>query len=261
MGKLIFSNSYTVATDDQITMRTNNAAYPKLNVMDLWHPARNARAGDVTDNDWLMKFDFGAATTISAIVLNDVNFDNVTIQGHASDAWGAPTFTSSTAVTQDVIVSRYKLFLPLTAFSYRWLRIFIPTGAVEVGTSISEWSIGSIMLITEHTELTRNMAYGYKLTSERAYEDIRFGHGGTERANLGDRLKALITIVFKIRSSDDEGELWTFNAVDSNKPMSIYENNGITSRVYVSLRDRGYESKLVQHNQVLGNTIKFEELV
>ena len=261
MANLIFAGDFVEYEDADITVRTENTSYPKANINELWHLKKHFRAEDANTNDWLIKIDMGAATALAAVFLNDVNFDNVTIQGHASDAWGAPTFTSSTAVTQDVIVSRYKLFLPLTAFSYRWLRIFIPTGAVEVGTSISEWSIGSIMLITEHTELTRNMAYGYKLTSERAYEDIRFGHGGTERANLGDRLKALITIVFKIRSSDDEGELWTFNAVDSNKPMSIYENNGITSRVYVSLRDRGYESKLVQHNQVLGNTIKFEELV
>jgi len=261
MGNLIYSNAYKVATDDEISMRTNNAAYPKVNVMDLWHPARCAQAGDTDTNDWLMKFDFGGAQTISAIVLNDVTFDNVTIEGNAADAWGAPAFTSSTAVTQDTIVARYKIFIPLTAFNYQYLRIFIPAGTNEVGAGYSGWRIGSIMLITEHTELSHNMAYGYKLTSSREYEDQKFGHGGMERADMGDRLRASIDTVFKLRSPDDEEEMWTFNAVNANKPITLYENLTDTSRAWICMRNKNYESKMVQLKQLLGNTIKWTELV
>ena len=72
-----------------------------------------------------MKFDFGGAKSLQGIMLNDVNFDKVVIQGNASDAWGGPSYASGTlTVSQDKVTGRYKIYIPLTGFNYRYLRIF-----------------------------------------------------------------------------------------------------------------------------------------
>lgn len=261
MGNLIFSGSYTLATNNQISMPTEHSTYPKINVMDLFHLKRCTRSSNTATGS-LIQFDFSSAATIEGIVLNDVNFDTVEIKGNNTDSWGSPSFESSElGVYNDEVVNRYKVYIPLTNFFYRYLQVSLPTGVAEVGSSLGVWSIGSIMLITDAITLSRNMSYGYSKTSSLPFEDILLGNGGIERVKLGDNLLANIQIPFRIRRETEEAELWTLNRVDMSVPICIFVNLDNTSGVYICVRDNSYTSKLVQHNQVKGNTLKFKELV
>jgi len=72
--------------------------------MDLWHLKRRFRADDAnkSDTDYLIKFDFGAAQTLEAIFINDVNFDRVRIYGHDSDLgndWSNASYSGAGAGT------------------------------------------------------------------------------------------------------------------------------------------------------------------
>jgi hypothetical protein len=266
MGNLIYSGGYTLATTDQISMLTEDSSYPAINVMNLHRIGRCSRSTNAATADWLMQFDFASAITMEAVILNHVNFDMVVIKGSNTDSsasWGTPSFeTSELSISSDVVVDRYKIYIPLTSFNYKYLQIHLPGDVEEVsGSSLGVWSMGNVMLITDVVELSRNMSYGYQKTTDQALKDIPLGHGGTDRIKLGDFIKALISVVFKIRRSSDEVELWTMNKLDMSKPMCLYENMNVTNKVYICLRDTSYRSKLVQNNQVLGNTIKFEELI
>ena len=66
---LITSVDLVEVANANITARTADAAYPKINVMDFWHLQRTFRADDVitSDSDYLIKFNFGAAQPVVAV--------------------------------------------------------------------------------------------------------------------------------------------------------------------------------------------------
>jgi len=78
MGMIIaggFADAYDSAV---ITSRTEDSDHPDDNIFEWWHLKQDFRAADATKNDWLIKIDFGAATALDYLFLNDVNFDEVT---------------------------------------------------------------------------------------------------------------------------------------------------------------------------------------
>ncbi len=242
-----------------ITSRTEDASYPDGNVEDYWHLKRRFRAGDVNTNDWLLKFDFLAAKAVVAVVLNDVNFDEVRIQGDNEVNFNAPIQYDSGIIdiALDEMVNRHKVYIPLTGFDYQWMRIFIPASATAVGSYTTKWEVGSVVPLDTITEITKNT---YSRTSVKAYEDIELASGGRERVGLG-----IIgwegTLGFDMRKESNEASLWALNNMDVSKPLIMYENDGDTSRAHLCLRDDAYEGNLVYHGVASGNTIKFRELI
>jgi len=260
MGKCIISGDFVDL--GTITSRSEDANYPDGNVEDLWHLKRQYRANDTTTNDWLLKFDFGAAKSVVGLFLNDVNFNEVTIQGNAADAWGAPAYSSgATAISLDERVSRYKIYLPITGFNLQWMRIFIPATAASVGSYKDKWMVGTVVPLDSVTTLTRNINFPYQRGAEKSYEDIALPHGGFERVGLGNDLKWVGEMTFGRRDEPDEAELWTVNRYNIENPLIIYENLGDNSKAYLCLRDDDYRGELVASGVVVGNTIKFKELI
>jgi len=260
MGNIIVSGDFVDL--GTITSRTEVAEYPDDNVEDYWHLRRRFRADDVTKDDWLLKFDFGAATVVEGVVLNAINFDKVVIEGNAADAWGGPAYTSATFdVTLDERVNRHKIYIPITGFNLQWMRIFIDNTTAATGDYQTKWEVGSVIVLGSATELTKNMAWGYKRKAEKPYEDVSLPHGGTERVNLGDSYQWLGSAIFGKRTETNESELWAFNLIDLSDPMIFYENDNVDNKVYLCLRDEAYEGTLEFNDLVIGNTIRFKELV
>lgn len=254
----------SIITDDfidlgTITSRTEVAAYPDDNVEEYWHLKRRFRANDVTKNDWLLKFDFGAAKTVAGVFLNDVNFDEVQIQGHATDAWGAPTYNEPLVeISLDERVNRYKVFIPITGFNLRWMRIFIPTSATAVGSYKTKWEVGSVVVLDTVPTISKN---AMMRTSSKAFRDIPLPHGGFERIELGSNLRWECDITIEQRAEVDEAEYWAINVLDSAEPLIFYENAGDTDKAYLCLRDTDYAGTRLYDGLVRGNTIRLKELV
>jgi len=242
-----------------ITSRTEDASFPDGNVGDLWHLKRRFRANDANVNDWLLKFDFLAAKSVVAIVLNDVNFDEVRIQGDNEVDFNAPIQYDSGIVdiALDEIVDRYKVYIPLTGFNYQWMRIFIPNSAAAVGSYTTKWGMGSAVVLDSITEITKNT---YSRTSVKAFQNIELQSGGRERVGLGE-IGWEGTIGFDVRKESNETSLWELNNMDSADPLIFYENDGDTSRVYLCLRDNAYEGELIYSGVARGNSVKFKELL
>ena len=128
----------TEETDyDVINLRTDNYA-------NVWRSTGDAA-------EWV-KVDLNSAQTIKACALGNVNLTSaatVTLEGHATDSWGAPSFSEAiTATSLDGV--RRNLYHKLSSSqSYRWWRItFADAANQDTRIEIGEWSLG------EHVEMT-----------------------------------------------------------------------------------------------------------
>ena len=261
MGKIIVTDDFIDL--GAITSRSEATGYADDNVEDYWHLKRRFRADDVTDTDWLLKCNLGAAKSVEAIVLCDVNFDHVQFQLHAADAWGAPDHDSGDlTISQFDVTKRYNIiYIPAAAVTKQWIRVYIPNTASPVGDYTTKWEVGALVVLDTATALSKNMSYGYSRTAEKAFETIRLPHGGHEVVKLGSDLKAVIKAYFGYRTKAGEAELWTLNAMSPGDPLIFFENDGDTSAVYLCTKDNAYEGEVVANNLVKGNAIQFTELI
>ena len=118
----ILSTFETLAT---LTALGTDAGFPLANIVGLnpmvrWHSAAYAV-------DQWVKCDFGSAKSLTALFLNQCNFAQCRIQGHATDDWTTPSYNELVSLVQDRCSNR-KGWFDLTAFNYQWLRILIPAG-------------------------------------------------------------------------------------------------------------------------------------
>lgn len=67
-----------------------------------------------------------AGVAINAFFFNRCNFPHVHVQGHTSDSWGTPSFDEGYDLVMDECDNRKGFFVPVAAFTYRFIRILIP---------------------------------------------------------------------------------------------------------------------------------------
>jgi len=217
-----------------LTARSANGSYPKVNCLKQLRLMDVFRAADVTATDYLLKLNFGAAKSVAAVALLNCNFDHAQVQGHASDVWTAPTYAgSSLAVSQNQYTGRYNIFIPLTAFSYQYMRIYIPAGTVEVGTAQTEWQIGTMVIMSGATALATNISYGFSQSADEVTEDI-----GGDKASIDDTMEWEGSLSFDIRSKTDyQAAILALGRMSKSKPVLVYINDGDTSEVYLCYRE------------------------
>lgn len=134
--RLLYSSRFDTAT---ITANTStgdlvagNVAHPY--VSKVWRSTGNT-------SEWV-KFDLGSAQTITAVAIIGHNLSStatLTLQGNATDSWGAPTVNTVQAISTDGdgrVVNQNIFFLNN---SLRWWRILI------TDASLSYIQIGRIM--------------------------------------------------------------------------------------------------------------------
>jgi hypothetical protein len=246
-----------------ITSRTEATGYPDDNVEDYWHLGKRFRADDATDTDWLLKFNMGAARSVAAIMLNNVNFDHVQFQLHSADAWGAPDHDSGDlTVSLNTIINRYNIiYVPSAVVTKQWLQIYIPATASPVGSYTTKWEVGSVVVLDSYTQFGHNMSWGYSRKAVQAYQEMPLPHGGFEIANLGDHKQWIGRTVFGARAVADEADLWTLNQIAPGSPMVFYENDSDTSKVYLCVRSTDYEGTIISNAAITGSDMEFRELI
>lgn len=262
MGNIILSNSFVDVSNANITARSEASGYPKLNTMDRIHALRPFRADDVTTDDYLLKFNFGAAQSLDAILINHVNFDEVAIQGNATDSWTSPSYDGSDLdISQNKWTGRYQIYIPLTSFNYQYLRIYIPPTASAVGDYTTKWQVGTVCFLSSITTLTKNMSYGYKRSADIAGDTINLPYGGQELVEKGDDYKFSCSLVFDRRRESEESELLTVNRMNRNRPIVFYENRGETQDAWLMKRDTAYSGTISSYNVVTGTAMRFTEQI
>ena len=257
MANVIITNSFVTMTNSMLTARSENASYPKVNCLKQLRLMDVFRAADVTATDYLQVINFGAAQSVEGIALLNVNFDHVQIQGHASDAWGAPSYAgSSLAVSQNPYTGRYNIFIPLTAWNYQYMRLYIPAGTVEVGTSNSEWQIGTMVVMSSATALATNMSYGVSQGADEVTEEI-----GGDIASISNVMGWEGTVSFDSRSKADyQAAILALGRMSKSQPVLFYYNDGDTSEVYLCYRQDAYRLTLNNLDEIGSNSITYREI-
>ena len=271
MGNFIFAGYFPLDTDSiqnpgltAVSSRTLASGFDDANILSLTRMKKRFRANDLTKTDWLLKFYFPGSQALTAIVLDDVNFDKVTIQGHATDSWGAPSFTTTVSISRDNRVQRYKAYIPLTSFNYAYLRIYIPTDATAVGTYTTKWEVGRVACLASPTTLSVNPAE-YRWTAPKARKLVELPDGPTSVVQLSDSHRFEATLTFSnALDSTALADLETLNELDSAQALVFYENGTDTSKVYICYKANDIEVTRVSgygDGIVTGNTLKLVEYI
>jgi hypothetical protein len=250
-----------------ITAVSTASGYAAANLLNFINLKRNWRMNTANKSDSVaaLVFDFTTAKTIAAVVLDDVNFDKVIIKGHASSLsnWDTATFSSGTiSISKDAKTNRYKAFIPLTSFDYRYMAVLIPTTAAGVGDYTTKWQAGRVGPLDSYYTFGRNMDWGYQRGASQTYDQISFQNGRRERGTVGiRRWEATLNFNSPRRISTEEIDLDTLNNYDMDDPLIFYENEGDTSKVYFCYRDTDYFGTYTLDDGVSGNSIKLVELI
>ncbi len=257
---IIYSNDFIEAS--AITAQSTAATFDADNIQDYWRLKRRWRmdSADKSNTNPILRIDMGAAKTVEAVFLNDGNFDEVLILGHASDLgtdWTAASFTSGiVSVIYDPVVGRYKVYVPLAAFDYRWIAICVPATASAVGPYQTKWEVGTVVLLDTVTELSKNMSYGYERGPKQDTVDT-----GSHSSVATSEVYWEGTAKFKTRSVAQEAEVLALGKISMEDPMIFYENNGDTSKCYLCRRLSDYSGSQDAYNLVNGGPISFREIV
>lgn len=253
-NNFIFGHDFLAYTPVMSSADTN---YPVANLLlynNLFRHSRSTVKTEVT-----ISIDMGAATVLAGVMLNDVNFTAAYVEGSADNVtWD---FSQLIAISEDKTVKRYKIYVPLTAFNYRYFRVRITAQdpvARFPDTALSVFRIGTLVLCKQAVELTYNPAAGPYTVSGAYPEPLinKFMDGGDEVVSRGDTKRGNIKFSFSPTTLDQVGELRDLDAI--LKPTSnvvFYRNNGDTWECYLCRSRGAFET---QESDVTFSTSTYE---
>jgi len=229
MGNFLFAYNFVPLIASMLTLSSEDTNYGKANMLDLSHLKRHSRT--LVQTEVTIVINFAVAKAVKSVLLNDVNFTSVTIQGNATDSWGSPSFTQNFVITKDERVQRYKLYAALTAFNYKYMRIKIP---VQTPTDLSVFRIGTIVCTLNTLTFTRNpdFPYDYEASYPKPLE-VEFLCGSKEQVSQGENKIWIGNFAFMLNEKINEPELWTLDILKPTDYMVFFENGTDLSKCYL----------------------------
>jgi hypothetical protein len=262
MGNFVFCGEFPTPT---VTARSADANYPVSNVTNLWKLGRHYRAADATTNNWLVKFDAGVGNTYAliGIFIDDCNFSQVRIDYSSNDSdW--TTIGTYTINADDRVDDRRKICASFSTKTYRYFRLFIPTGTT-ITDSLSVWKIGRVALCKSANTITlsSNIRYPYSYSVEKAHADLNLPNGGMNRVSLTSFKRFSCEISFGVRTQTNNGEVFDIANLDNSQPILVYENRGYSQHGYLCLRDEEFSCVENEYGvkDFSGQSIRFVELI
>ena len=133
--------------------------------------------------------DFLAARKVTALLLTHVNMTSVTIQGNATDSWGAPSFSQALTIRRNPWNGRYQHGVILSGFNFRFMRVLIPSQSVING--VAYYSIGGLWLGTiNSTPRPHHWRVDYRVIEPRL-ETQPAHRGWRQRLKMGEPLTSV----------------------------------------------------------------------
>ncbi len=143
---------------------SSNTSYPSTNLQ-TDNYAQTWRSANVSTSHNIVN-DFLTAQTCDTCFLGNVNLTSaatVSIQANATDAWGAPSFSTNFVVSGLGLVPAHRnLYITFASQSFRFWRLLInnttnPAGFYEVG----EWWLGNRVSMTTGQDMEADFKKGY----------------------------------------------------------------------------------------------------
>lgn len=251
MANFSFGYNFVSGTDATSSV---DSAYPLSNIAVYDHLKWQWRS--LVSTQVTITRDFGTAQTLNAVMLNDVNFASVYIEGSANNStW---PFSQSFTVSKDERVQRYKLYAALTGFNYRYLRIRMPAQTPTDGLTV--FRMGTLVCLNTVLTMSENPDYPYDYSADEKMKTTEFESGGYEDINLGD-IYWEGSFGFKTYAQTNEADFWTLNSLKKNAFLVFYENNADTSKAYLCKRRTAISVSwtLPQYSDI--QTLKFREAI
>lgn len=257
MSNFILSYSFVDYTP---TASTEHASFPAENIADLSKPSAEYRSTGALQTTIVL--DTGAASTaVAAVYVGGVNFTSLTIQGNATDSWGAPSFTQAVTIAQDAELLKRKAFIALTAFAYRYMRLVIPVQTRTDGEGF--YRIGAVALMSAAAELPINPQYGYERSPGWPHEEVELDGGGIETLLLGLCMRFEAELEFQVPAAS-ASTFYAINAVQPGQPFVFYENgwnSGGTEKAYLVRIQKPLSIKWDEYSYFSTNRWKLTEIV
>jgi hypothetical protein len=227
------------------TMTNGNASYPPANVKEYYNCKVHARSAAATSTVYTISF--GSSKSLIAVLMIDINFTSVTING------------VSLTATKNPANNRYHIMNVLT-FTGSTLTITIPTQTATDGAAY--FRVGTIVCLASKTELTVNPDYGYVYSAPKAKPKIsEFTTGDREKIKRGNRKIFRCSFAFKTTISEQKAELQTLDAlIDETDLFVFYENRGDTSMAFLCQKDTSLEISEDDVNLMSTNRFEFIEV-
>ena len=175
-----------------------------------WQPGND-------DPSWI-KFDFGSALTLTEIgffgLSGYTSGATYTIEGHASDAWGAPSFSENLTVATDAdsnVLPRV-VHYPTAAFNYRWMRFVQDDGGLS--PTVGRIKGGS------YYEPARGIQEGWSISFNDPSEGLRVP--GRQTFLRSREMYRSATVGFRYMSQTQRDEFETlFSKVGNHTPIIL----------------------------------------
>lgn len=188
----LFGNRFASAS--AVTASSEDTSYPGTNIKtperQLW-PYRSLAVGSQN-----VVVDFGATTSMSYLQLFNVNVNTLTIQGHASDSWGAPTFAQTVTPKQNPITGRYGwggrlLGSGSVEFNFRYLRFVL--NSTPVIAPLTVYQIGGA---NGHVGIAppKKFAADWDRIPIYPVTDVSPPHGGWSQRSIDGDISAALTV-------------------------------------------------------------------
>ena len=213
--------------------------YSASDVGDYMHPYRVWRgSGVITSGTSYIGIDLGAAQTIVAAYVDNINTTSVKVESATSAAWAGLTTEATATVSQDPTDGRYKLFQLInsgTGRSRQFWRVLANSSSTT--DSSPAMRVGGLTLVTALTTLTSNPGMPLDAVSVTAVQPTQMAGGGDEVSGLGNPY-AVLTFSQSIlsRTSANETEFFSWARPGQHVPVLIYINASDTSRAYMCRR-------------------------
>ncbi len=233
MGNFIFGYNFVDFTP---TASGETSPYVDDNLK-LWQfPIRHYRSPNTLETT--IVFDMATAHALLSVAMVDVNFSQFHIEGNDTNVWTSPSFrypavSGELSTTKDPETGRRSVYVPLSAFNYRYSRLVIPSQTPDNGDAY--FRIGNVFLVDTLLELADNPSFPYE---HSAYEKIRateYESGGFEDVVLGGAIWRG-SFGWDVSVREHAGDFWTLNSLGKNAILLFYENLGEDWRVYAIKR-------------------------
>jgi len=231
MGNLVFAYEADIIPLTSVTAVSEAAATPVSNIETRTRPYRVYRGTGAIASETIV-IDFGATQNVSVILLDNINASVLSIQGNATDSWGAPSFTQDFIPAYSYPSGRSKVVcVPGATFQYRYLRIY--TGAATTTDGTSTLSIGAMTAFDAISTWTENTGYPYRERSQQAYTATVLPGGSVDVTTLGGRY-AEITLASALNSSAIDADMrQLLDNAAGGKLVFFYRNNSDLEEGYL----------------------------
>ncbi|MGE0289113.1 MAG: hypothetical protein AB7I42_22695 [Bradyrhizobium sp.] len=222
------------------TASSSQSSFPATNVLSVTTPNTPWKGtATISTSDWVL-LNFGAATSLAAIVIDHTNAATLTLKGKATDtSWGSPSWTSGAlTVSEDEHSGRRKLYHVPTGtgspFNYQYLRIECGVSTSTDGSS--NWRIGSVLCVSTISTWDTNTGFPHGPEAHEAVDDGLKAGGGGEPTSIGNRY-AHIVLPTSTFTGSTQLQIWKDLLSQSRAdPLMYYRNNGDDSEVYICHR-------------------------